>query len=76
MEMEMGIAERIYEVVRDMPEQQAAQILEFAESVKARAAHATPAARTIDLSLFRAHRGRYDGTKIRREDLYDRAGLR
>jgi hypothetical protein len=72
----MGIADRIYELVRDMPERQAAEILRFAESVKSRGAQVTPATRAIELSLFRAHRGRYDGTRIRREDLYDRAGLR
>jgi hypothetical protein len=36
----------------------------------------TPAQRQIDFALFRQYRGRYDGTKIEREALYDRAGLR
>jgi hypothetical protein len=74
--MDMGIAERINQVVSGLPEQQAAELLKFAEYLQLRGAYVTPAARPIDLSLFRAHRGRYDGSKIRREDLYDRGGLR
>ncbi len=72
----MGIAEKIYEVVKDLPESQAAEILGFAEHVKARTVMVVPARRCVDLALFRAHRGRYDGRKINREELYDRAGLR
>jgi hypothetical protein len=72
----MGIAEKIYEVVKDLPEPQAAEILGFAEHVKARTAMFAPAQRCVDLALFRSHRGRYDGRKISREELYDRAGLR
>jgi hypothetical protein len=72
----MGIAEKIYEVVKDLPEPQAAEILGFAEHVKARAAMVAPARRYVDLALFRAYRGRYDGRKLDREELYDRAGLR
>jgi hypothetical protein len=74
--MDMGIAERINQVVSGLPEQQAAELLNFAEYLQSRGAHVTPAARAIDLSLFQAHRGRYDGSKIRREDLYDRGSLR
>jgi hypothetical protein len=72
----MGIAEKIYEVVKDLPEPQAAEILGFAEHVRARAAMVAPARRCVDLALFRAYRGRYDGRKLNREELYDRAGLR
>jgi hypothetical protein len=72
----MGIAEKIYEVVKNLPESEAAEILGFAEHVKARAALVVPARRCVDLGLFRAHHGRYDGRKINREELYDRAGLR
>lgn len=72
----MGIAERIYAVVKDMPDPQAAEILGFAENVKARAATVIPAQRRVDLEQFRLLRGRYDGRKIQRDELYDRAGLR
>ena len=72
----MGIAEKFYEVVKDLPESEAAEILGFAEHVKARTAMVVPARRCVDLALFRSLRGRYDGRKINREELYDRAGLR
>jgi hypothetical protein len=71
----MGIAEKIYEVVKHLPESQAAEVLGFAELVKARTVTVVPAQRCVDLPLFRAHRGRYDERKFSREDLYDRAGL-
>lgn len=72
----MGIAEKIYEVVKDLTDRQAAEILGFAENVKARSATVVPAQRRVDLALFRLYRGRYDGRKINRDELYDRAGLR
>lgn len=72
----MGIAEKIYEVVKDLPDPQAAEILDFAQHVKAHSAIIMPAARQLDITLFRLHRGRYDGKKINREELYDRAGFR
>jgi hypothetical protein len=71
----VGNAEKIYEVVKDLAESQAAEILGFAEHVKARTVMVVPARRCVDLALFRAHRGRYDARKINREALYDRAGL-
>jgi len=72
----MGIAEKIYQVVKDLPDLQAAEILGFAENVKARSATVVPAQRRVDLTLFRRHRGRHNGTRINRDELYDRAGLR
>ena len=72
----MGIAEKIYEVVKDLPDPQAAEILGFAQYVKAHSAMIIPAKRRVDLTLFRLHRGSYDGRKVNREELYDRAGLR
>ena len=72
----MGIADRIYELVKGLPEPEAARILRFAESVGGRGVPVVPAQRHIDLALFREYRGRYDGLKIDRESLYDRAGVR
>jgi hypothetical protein len=72
----MGTAERIYEVVKDLPEPEAAEILDYARSVKARSASVAGAQRQLDLRLFRRYRGTYDGSKIDRNELYDRAGLR
>jgi hypothetical protein len=72
----MGIADRIYEVVKGMPDPQARTILQFAECVKARSVTVVPAQRHVDLALFRQYRGRYDGVRIERQALYDRASLR
>jgi hypothetical protein len=72
----MGIAEKIYEVVKGLPDPQAAEILDFAENIKARGAAVVPAQRRVDLALFRRYRGAYDGSKIKRDELHDRAGLR
>jgi hypothetical protein len=72
----MGIADRIYELVKGLPDPEASKILRFVESVRGEGVTVTPAQRQIDFALFRQYRGRYDGTKIEREALYDRAGLR
>jgi hypothetical protein len=72
----MGIADRIYEVVKGMPDPEARTILQFAEGVKARRVTVVPAQRHVDLALFRQYRGRYDGVRIERQALYDRASLR
>ena len=72
----MGIADRIYELVKELPDLEASKILQFAECLKARGVTVIPAKRRVNLTLFRQYRGRYDGVKIDREALYDRAGLR
>ncbi len=72
----MGIADRIYELVKGLPDTEARKILRFAESIRGREVTIIPAQRHINLALFRQYRGRYDGVKIDREALYDRAGLR
>ncbi len=72
----MGIADRIYELVKDLPEPEASKILQFAESVRGRRATVISAQRYVDLTVFRQYRGSYNGVKIKRETLYDRAGLR
>ena len=72
----MGIADRIYELVKGLPEPEASKILQFIERIKEQNVTIAPAQRHIDLALFRQYRGRYDGSRINREHLYDRAGLR
>ena len=72
----MGIADRIYELVKSLPDPEAKAILRFVESVRGRRVSIAPAQRHIDLALFRQHRGRYDEAKLDRQALYDRAGLR
>jgi hypothetical protein len=72
----MGIADRIYELVKDLPDPEASKILRFAESLRGRNVSVVPAQRQVDLAVFRQYRGRYDGGKTDRAELYDRAGLR
>ena len=72
----MGIADRIYDLVRALPEAEASKILRFAEELRFHSASVVPAKRQVDLALFRHYRGRYDGMKIDRDALYDRACLR
>ncbi len=72
----MGIAERIYELAKELPEAEAGKILQYAEEVRSHSVRVEPAKRQVDLALFRQYRGRYDGVKIDREALYDRACLR
>ncbi len=72
----MGIADRIYELVKGLPEPEASKILRFAESLRGGSVTVVPAQRQVDLAVFRQYRGCYDGRKIDRAELYDRAGLR
>ena len=72
----VGIADRIYELVKGLPDPEASRILRFVESVRGRHVPVAPAQRHVDLALFRQYRGCYDGVKIEREALYDRAGVR
>jgi hypothetical protein len=71
----MGLAERLYELVRDMPAEKAAEVLDFAENIKERGSLIKHASRDIDFSVFDQVKATYDG-KFNREELYDRACLR
>ena len=68
----MGAAERIAELIKAMHELEIAEMVDFAEFLLARRAHDTTDA-WIALDRYA---WRYDGSKWRREELYDRAGLR
>ena len=65
----MGIADRIYELVKGLPDPEASKILQFAESLSGRSVTVVPAPRHVDLDVFRQYRGRYDGKKIDRAEL-------
>ena len=54
----MGIADRIYELVKGLPDPEASKILRFVESVRGRCVPVVPAQRRVDLALFRQYRGR------------------
>lgn len=73
----MGIADRIYDLVKALPDAEASKILRFVEEeIRSHNVSIVPAKRQVDLALFRQYRGRYDGVKIDRDSLYDRAGVR
>ena len=68
----MGATERIAELMKSMHEREIGEMLDFAEFLLAkRDREKTEAWSTLD-----KYAGRYDGAKWRREELYDRAGLR
>ncbi|WNV04105.1 DUF2281 domain-containing protein [Candidatus Methylospira mobilis] len=75
-----GIAEKIFEAVKTLPDQQAAEVLDFAEFLKARQASQRTNAleessNTDDWSDFEQFAGAWSG-KFNREDCYDRSVLR
>ena len=70
----MGLAERLYELVRDMPAEKAAEVLDFAVNVKERCSLIKHASRDIDFSVFDKVKATHGG-KFNREVLYDRACL-
>jgi hypothetical protein len=74
----MGLMERLQEIARMLPEDELAEVIGFAEAIKARRGATRIAApdTAIDVDLMHAVRARCDGGFTwRREDLYDR-GLR
>ena len=74
----MGIAERIYEIVKELPEATAAEVLNYAEIKRNRTAANVAEAdrRTAALALLDKHAGRFKTEKFNCADLYDRACLR
>lgn len=68
----MGAAERIAELMKAMHEREIAEMVDFAEFLLAKRDREKVEA----LSTLDKYSGRYDGTKWRREELHDRAGLR
>lgn len=72
----MGLMERLTEIANALPEDELAEVIGFAEALKARhgatglAAHA----KTIDLELMRRVRARCSGAFTwKRDELYDRS---
>lgn len=74
----MGIAERIYEVVKDLPEATAAEVLDYAENARAETAAKGVQAdrRNLALAVLDKHAGKFKTVKFGRANLYDRACLR
>jgi hypothetical protein len=75
-----SVAEKIFESVKDMSEQQAAEVLNFVEFLKHRQAERPfekfeQPAEADDWAEFEQFAGAWSG-KFNREECYDRPGLR
>jgi hypothetical protein len=68
----MNIAERIFETVKTLPEQQAAEVLDFAEGLKVKQADEDRRRREQALDTLAKYRGRFKAEKFNREECYDR----
>ena len=68
----MNIAERIFETVKTLPEQQAAEVLDFAEGLKVKQADEDRRRREQALATLAKYRGRFKAEKFNREECYDR----
>ena len=75
--MNMGIAERVYEVVKNLPEAIASEVLEYAERKRSLAANEDLTKERADgLALMDKHAGKFKMTNYTRDELYDRPSLR
>lgn len=66
------IAERIFETVKTLPEQQAAEVLDFAEFLQAKMAKPSEERREKALATLDNYMGIYDGSPFNREALHER----
>jgi len=72
----MSIAEKIYETVKNLPEQQAGEILSFAEGIRAKQEAKEQECRAAALATLGKYRGRFKAEKFNREDCYERTEIR
>lgn len=66
------IAEQVYEAVKALPDQQAAEVLDFAEFLQAKKGQQLAARREQALAVLDSYVGLYDGTPFNREELHER----
>jgi hypothetical protein len=69
----MTIAEKVYETVKTLHEQQAAEVLDFAEFLKAKADRERNERREKALVTLDRHQGLYDGAPFDRGELHERS---
>jgi hypothetical protein len=72
----MSTAEHIYNEVRTLPEPQAREVLDFVARLKAKRQAEQAARRKAALDTLAKYRGRFEAVKAKRDELYDRKGLR
>lgn len=66
------LAERIFETVKALPEQQAAEVLDFAEKIKAKQIREEQLRKNNAWATLAKYRGRFKAEKFNRDDFYDR----
>ena len=71
-----SITEKIFETVKTLPEQKAAEVLSFAEGLKAKQVAEDMTLRNRALATLAKYRGRFKVEPFKRDDCYDRPGLR
>lgn len=64
----MSIAEKVFEAVKALPEQQAAEVLSFAEGLKAKLEATDRARRERALATLAKYRGRFKVESFSREE--------
>jgi len=67
------IAEKVFEAVKTLPEQQAAEVLDFIEFLKSKTKKERGERREIALATLDKYKGLYDGVPFNRDELYDRS---
>jgi len=67
------LAERIFETVKTLPDQQAAEVLDFVEHLKTKQVEEQQQKREKALATLDKYRGLYDGSKFDRAELYERS---
>ncbi len=66
------IAEQVFAAVKALPEQQAAEVLHFAEFLQAKMGQSSQRKREKALAALDNYSGLYDGVPFNREDLHER----
>jgi len=67
-----NIAEKIFEAVKNLPEQQATEVLDFVEFLKSKTQKERAGRKEIALATLDKHIGLYDGSPFNREELHER----
>lgn len=72
----MSTADHIYNEVRNLPEAQAREVLDFVTTLKAKRQANAAARRSAALKTLAKYRGRFEAARTNRDELYDRKVLR
>ena len=68
-----NISEKILAAVKTLPDQQAAEVLDFVEFLQTKSSKEQEDKRKKAWATLDKHKGAYDGKPFNREELYDRS---